>query len=175
MTDQGSPSSGGPSPKAQGSVPGPKVAPLPKPKAVPQTKSVTEDSGAEASSSISTPAQEALIAEAAKILKEVALKPLSVSEDLLEAAELDRGWLMGAISSASDPQYALVDSGATNALRSAREEELLEAKVIKVDLASGGTELHINKHGTLFSSGPCQVTLPAGYLVQLGFTIGRGA
>ena len=139
---------------------------------MPQTKSVTEDSGAEASSSISTPAQEALIAEAAKILKGVALKPLSVSEDLLEAAAFDRGWLMGAISSASDPQYALVDSGATNALRSAREEELLEAKVIKVDLASGGTELHINKHGTLLSSGPCQVILPAGYLVQLGFTIG---
>ena len=79
---------------------------------------------------------------------------------------------MSAISSASDPQYALVDSGATNALRPAREQELQEAKVIKVDLASGGTELHINKYGTLLSLGPCQVILPAGYLVMLGFTIG---
>ena len=40
-----------------------------------------------------------------------------------------------------------------------------------MDLASGVTELHINKCGTLLSSVPCQVIIPAGYLVQLGFTI----
>ena len=37
---------------------------------------------------------------------------------------IDRGWLMTAIASASDPAYALVDSGATNALRPAEEGEL---------------------------------------------------
>ena len=58
----------------------------------------------------------------------------------------------------------------TNALRPARDEELRDARVIKVDLASGVTELHINKCG-LLSSHPCQVIIPAGYLVQLGFSI----
>ena len=67
VTDQGNPSSGGPSPKAQGAGPGPKTSPLPKPKAVPQSKSITEDSGAESSLSVSTSAQEALMAEAAKV------------------------------------------------------------------------------------------------------------
>ena len=71
-----------------------------------------------------------------------------------------------------DPHYALVESGATSAFRPALEAELQEANVIKVDLASGVTELHIHRYGTLLSSGPCQVILPAGYLVQLGFSIG---
>ena len=78
---------------------------------------------------------------------------------------------MSAVATASDPQFALVDSGATNALRPARDDELKEARVIKVDLASGVTELHINKCGTLLSSAPCQIMIPAGYLVQLGFSI----
>ena len=64
-----------------------------------------------------------------------------------------------------------MDSGATNALRPATVQELEVARKIKVDLAAGGTYLHINEHGTLLSSQPCQVILPAGYLVQLGFAI----
>ena len=45
-------------------------------------------------------------------------------------------------------------------------------QVIHVDLASGGTELMINECGTLSTllhPGPCQVILPANYLVQMVF------
>ena len=127
-------------------------------------------------------AQEALIAEAAKLLKGVSLKPISVPQNgepgsrvcpdgAYLVADLDEGWLRSAIVHAADQLYALVDSGATNALRPAREGELSEARVIRVDLASGGTELHVNRCGTLLSTSPCQVIVPAGYLVQLGFHI----
>ena len=78
---------------------------------------------------------------------------------------------MSAVTSASDPLYALVDSGATNALRPGDPQELRGSRVIRVDLASGATELHVNRYGTLLSTSPCQVILPAGYLVQLGYTI----
>ena len=146
----------------------PKVPPPPpKAKGAPQAKSLVEDERPAATSSVgSSQAQEALMAEAAKLLKNVSLKPMRVEEPML-----DKGWLMSAVATASDQQFALVDSGATNALRPARDEELKEARVIKVDLASGVTELHINKCGTLLSSSPCQVIIPAGYLVQLGFSI----
>ena len=86
----------------------------------------------------------------------------------------DLGWLVSAITSASDQAFAPVDSGATNAWRQARDGrdgEISAAGVIQVDLASGAAELHINQWGTLLSAGPCQVIIPAGHLVQLGFTI----
>ena len=167
VQDPTSPRSSGPPPKSVPPVPtGP---PNPKTKATPQAKRVIEECGS--GTSTSAQAQEALMAEAAKILKDVTLKPLRVEGDSLGALGLNQGWVMSAIATASDPQFALVDSGATNALRPAREEELKEARVIKVDLASGVTELHINRHGTLLSSVPCQVIIPAGYLVRLGFSI----
>ena len=167
VQDPTSPRSSGPPPKSVPPVPtGP---PNPKTKAIPQAKRVIEECGS--GTSTSAQAQEALMAEAAKILKDVTLKPLRVEGDSLGALGLNQGWVMSAIATASDPQFALVDSGATNALRPAREEELKEARVIKVDLASGVTELHINRHGTLLSSVPCQVIIPAGYLVRLGFSI----
>ena len=157
-----------------------------KAKAAPQAKGITEDSGSISSTettAVAKPggsAQEALIAEAAKLLKGVSLKPISMSVPdpwEMEALKhpcpselgIDEGWLRSAIVSAADQLFALVDSGATNALRPAKEGELREAKVIQVDLASGGTELHINRCGTLLSASPCQVIVPAGYLVQLGF------
>ena len=65
--------------------------------------------------------------------------------------------------------FALVDSGATNALRQAKDQEIGGSRVIRVDLASGMTELHVNRFGTLLSPVPCQVIIPAGYLVQLGY------
>ena len=43
--------------------------------------------------------------------------------------------------------------------------------MIRVDLASGGTDLRITEHGTLLHLGPCQVILPASYLVELGYSI----
>ena len=163
------------SPSSQGSPtrsvpPPPKCPPTPKPKVAPQAKALVEDERVEASSVTGVQDQEEM-AEAAKILKGVSLKPLRLAGEVVGGLELDRGWLMRAVARASDPQYALVDSGATNALRPARDEELKEPRVIKVDLASGVTELHINKRGTLLSSVPCQVIIPAGYFVQLGFSI----
>ncbi|CAE7537698.1 RE1 [Symbiodinium sp. CCMP2592] len=110
--------------------------------------------------------QEALIAEAAKLLKGVTLKPLRIEDD-----GLDLTWLRSALTSASDPMFCLVDSGATNALRPASDQELKGAKSIRVDLASGVTDLRVNDYGTLLHGGPCQVILPANYLVELGFSI----
>ena len=155
----------------------------PKAKVTPQAKGISEDNSATgqrtegSSGSVGTgngqsSAQEALFAEAAKLLKGVSLKPLQVpSEGVLSGFGIDRGWLMSAVANASDPLYAVVDSGATNALRPADPGEVAESQVIRVDLASGGTQLHINKHGTLLSEAACQVIIPAGYLVQLGFSI----
>ena len=68
---------------------------------------------------------------------------------------------MSAVACASDPLYALIDSGATNALRPGDRPEIQGARVIRVDLASGVAELHVNKHGTGFSiswrSGGCSI------------------
>ena len=143
-------------------VPVAKAAPTPKPKAAPQVKGVVEDSSSSSGqggtpSEASSSAQEALIAEAAKLLKGVSLKPLRprASEEVVDPGQLgiSHGWLMSAVTNASDPLFALVDSGATNALRQAEGDELSHSKVISVDLASGATRLHINGQGTLLSTG----------------------
>ena len=105
-----------------------------------------------------------MVAEATKLLKGVSLRALTLGE-------VDDSWLRSALSSASDPEYCLVDSGATNALRPAEDQELEGCRVIRVDLASGGTDLRINGYGTLLHVGPCQVILPASYLVDLGYFI----
>ena len=161
----------------------PKKTPVAKAKGAPAVKGLVEDhggtstgSGHQASTDAGSQVQEALLAEAAKILKGVSLKACRLSEAVPAAetddnVELDLGWLVSAVASASDPSYALVDSGATNALRPAKEGEISAARVIQVDLASGAAELHISKQGTLLSLNPCQVILPAGYLVQLGYGI----
>ena len=116
--------------------------------------------------------QEQLLAEAAKLLKGVTLKPVRVEGDgVMPDVGIDGSWLVSAITSASDTRYALVDSGATNALRPACEEELQKGRKIKVDLASGEATLSMNKWGTLLHDGVCQVILPAGYLVDLGYAI----
>ena len=178
---QGEPSVGiATNPKA----PVPKKPSLAKAKGAPVVKGMVEDSGAPSASSGSgnqgvdagSQVQEALLAEAAKILKGVSLKACKLPKwDLATEEEpgtgLDLGWLVSAVASASDPTYALVDSGATNALRQAKEGEISAARVIQVDLASGAAELHISRHGTLLSLSLCQVILPAGYLVQLGYSI----
>ena len=108
---------------------------------------------------------EALVAEATKLLKGVSLRAVRAE------CELDFSWLRSALLSASDPGFCLIDSGATNALRPAGEGESENCRVIRVDLASGGTELRINDFGTLLHHGECQVILPASYLVDLGYVI----
>ena len=100
-----------------------------RPKSAPQVKGVTKKASSSgngggapgASQDSSVKAQEALLAEAVKILKGVWLKHPSVGriEDPLQQYGIDRGWLISAVNSASDGNYALVDSGATNALRPA--------------------------------------------------------
>ena len=144
-----------------------------KAKASVQTKGVVEDGnsrnqvGASAASGTSPGGgltHEALVAEAAKLLKGVSLRAARVDD-------LDVSWIRSALSSASDPEYCLIDSGATNALRPASAAELHGCRIIHVDLASGGTDLRINSHGTLLHAGHCQVILPANYLVELGYSI----
>ena len=121
-----------------------------KAKSIPQAKGVIEEGPAGQPPSVATAAadssaQEALFAEAARLLEGVSLKPM----------RLGKGWLRTAVAHASDPAY-VVDS--------AERQELEHARVIRVDLASGMTELHVNRYGTLLSSTPCQVIIPAGSL-----------
>ena len=135
-----------------------------KAKAGHQAKGIVEDttgrnetavaSASAPAGSVSGVSQEALVAEVAKILKNVTLKPIRLE------AEPDLSWLQSALTSASDPDYCLVDSGATNALRPAGSGEIEGCKVIRIDLAS-----------TLLHMGPCQVILPASCLLSLGYGI----
>ncbi|CAE7380111.1 RE2 [Symbiodinium natans] len=57
---------------------------------------------------------------------------------------IDETWLCSAVS-ASNLEYALIDSGVT--------------------------ELHVNEYGTLLSPVDCQLILPAGYLVSMGYRL----
>ena len=166
------PEGGSPSAK---SPPSPKKSEAkPKPKSQPQAKGISEDApsgsagarNSEASSA--SGAKEALFAEAAKLLQGASAKVLRVGE-----WNIDETWLCSAVS-ASNLEYALIDSGATNALRFACSEELRGAESIRVDLASGVTELHVNEYGTLLSPVDCQLILPAGYLVSMGYRISWG-
>ena len=127
----------------------------------------TVASASAGNSSASPPVnQETLVAEATRLLKGVSLRALR-----FEDCEGNLAWVRSALANASNPDFCLVDSGATNALRPASKDELGTCRVIHVDLASGGAELMINDCGTLLHPGPCQVILPANYLVQLGFSI----
>ncbi|CAE7380847.1 RE2 [Symbiodinium natans] len=83
--------------------------------------------------------QEALFAEAAKLLQGASAKVLRVGE-----WNIDETWLCSAVS-ASNLEYALIDSGVT--------------------------ELHVNEYGTLLSPVDCQLILPAGYLVSMGYRL----
>ena len=137
-----------------------------------QAKGVTEDANQPTIAKASpqgggSASQEALLAEAAKLLKGVSIKAVRISE----GSGVDASWLRSVIESASDSNFALIDSGATNALRPATTEELRTCRVIRVDLASGATDLRVNEHGTLLHDGHCQVVIPAGYLIEMGYAI----
>ena len=155
-----SPEGGSPSAKSPPSPKKPEAKP--KPKSQPQAKGITEETpsgsagarNSEVSGAPSTSgAKEALFAEAAKLLQGASAKALRIGDWSIDEA---------------------IDSGATNALRFASSEELREAKSIRVDLASGVTELHVNEFGTLLSPVDCQLILPAGYLVHMGYRISWG-
>ncbi|CAE7271136.1 RE1 [Symbiodinium sp. CCMP2592] len=70
----------------------------------------------------------------------------------VDLSRVDASWLLS-VTGVSDCSYALVDSGATNALRPAEGAELSAGRVIRVDLASGTAELRINDYGTLLHAG----------------------
>ena len=120
-----------------------KGEPKAKAKAGAQAKGVTEEgsagtvSGRPSADGPASVSQETLLAEAAKLLKGGSLKAVHV-----EAGDIGASWLLSVIESASDSSFALIDSGATNALRPATKEEL---QVIRVDLASGTAELRVNQ------------------------------
>ena len=106
-----------------------------------QAKGITEEggpkaeppsAGAASQAGVSAPlSQESLVAEAAKLLKGVSLKPVHISPEQVDS--VDPSWLLSAVTSVSDCGYALVDSGATNALRPAESIELGVCRVIRVD------------------------------------------
>ena len=122
-------------------VPSPKKPPVAKAKGTPAIKGIVEETAGPAGSvaaatstapELGSPVQEALLAEAAKILKGVSLKACQLKDSELavegsEELEVDLGWLVSAVTSASDHSMALVNSGATTALRPAREGELSTA------------------------------------------------
>ena len=62
--------------------------------------------------------------------------------------------------------FGLVDGGATNALRQASHQELLDAQPINVELAAGSTELRINDKATLLTEQPVTPILPLGPAIQ---------
>ena len=117
VQDPSSPVSSGGTPNA----PFPKRLVGAKAKAGPQAKGIIEDPGMAGRSSgtsakASSSAHEALMAEAAKLLKGVSLKPIRMADEdssvqVFDGLRIDRGWLISAVTSASDPQYALIDSG----------------------------------------------------------------
>ena len=99
------------SPKATSTGAGKGGKGKPKAKAGAQAKGITEEpgqatvasagSGTAAAPANSTP--EALVAEAAKLLKGVSLKPLHLGD-------VDELWIRSALASASNPDYCLIDS-----------------------------------------------------------------
>ena len=110
VQDPGSPQMRSPNSKA----PPPKRFPVPKGKAAPQAKGIIEDAGLDltgSGGSSQDEVQKTLMEEAAKLLKGVSLKPLRLASEgpgmrSLGALGIDHGWLVSAVTSASDPHYA---------------------------------------------------------------------
>ncbi|CAE7605438.1 TY5A [Symbiodinium sp. CCMP2592] len=149
-----------------------------------QVKGVSEDTasadqgsaGVSVGSAASASLKDELVAEATRLLKGVSLKAIRIGDPTsLKECGINQAWLQSVIQSASDQQWALIDSGATNGLRPVVDDtELGDARAITVDLASGVTQLHINTYGTLLTEGPSQVIIPAGYLIELGYKVTWG-
>ena len=93
-----------------------------------------------------------LAREMTEVLKSLRLKKLGLSQVLVQG----------------EPTYGLIDSGATSALRQARDGELMKARVVQVQLAVGSTELWLLESGTLLSDRPVQPIIPMACLPALG-------
>ena len=69
-------------------------------------------------------------------------------------------------------EFALLDGGATNALRKARPEEMQKLVPTTVELAHGTTTLYrVPGHQTLLSTSEVEPIIPLGWLVQGGYHI----
>ena len=69
-------------------------------------------------------------------------------------------------------QWALLDGGATHALRRARVDELEGLVAVEVELASGSTTLYRSKdHQTLLSLHEVELILPLHLLVSKGYRV----
>ena len=111
--------------------------------------------------------QEAPKETAADLMKEAAslLKSLrSVKSIKLKQVILDENSGVG--------QWALLDGGATHALRRARVDELEGLVAVEVELASGSTTLYRSKdHQTLLSLHEVEPILPLHLLVSKGYRV----
>ena len=69
-------------------------------------------------------------------------------------------------------EFALLDGGATHALRMAKQEELSQLIPTEVELAHGTTTLYrVGNHQTLLSKTEVEPIIPLGWLVQNGYHI----
>ena len=69
-------------------------------------------------------------------------------------------------------ELALLDGGATHALRQAKPSELSDLRPVEVEMAVGKVTLHkVPYHDTLLSLEPVEPIIPLTMLVDEGFTI----
>ena len=113
--------------------------------------------------------------------------PVSATEELLkEAADLLKSLKIQSMKAVrlksvgegvygAPGEFALLDGGATNALRKARDEELEFMIPTTVELAHGTTTLYrVPGHQTLLSRTDVEPIIPLGWLVQGGYHIDWG-
>ena len=113
--------------------------------------------------------------------------PISAADELLkEAADLLKSLKVKSVKAVriksfgegvygSPGEFALLDGGATNALRKARDEELSHLVPTTVELAHGTTTLfRVPGHQTLLSKTDVEPIIPLGWLVQSGYHIDWG-
>eukprot|EP00435_Cladocopium_sp_Y103_P074751 s9_g51.t1 len=121
-----------------------------------------------------TEAASELLKEATGLLKSIrGLKALRAEDSVGGGAKTHVR-----IKSVSDAQfglpghYALLDGGATHALRQAREDELDELMPTQVELAHGTTTLFRHPgHDTLLSTSPVEPIIPLALLVAHGYRV----
>ena len=106
-----------------------------------------------------------LLREAASLLK-------SLKGSSLKAVRLKS---VGEGNYGSPGQFALLDGGATNALRKAREDEIEFLVPTTVELAHGTATLYrVPGHQSLLSKTDVEPIIPLGWLVQCGYRINWG-
>ena len=73
---------------------------------------------------------------------------------------------MGAQQEQGGLNLGLVDGGATHPLRQGTQDELRNAKLVSVQLATGTTQLRLTETGVLLSKGPAMPIIPMGALTS---------